>query len=65
MEIVIDDEGRAYGTASASDTEPLVWTFEVIRALTARDVPTIERRPLNVAEVVGRLKMGVSSFSVQ
>ncbi|WP_162590005.1 hypothetical protein [Variovorax sp. RA8] len=55
-EIVIDDEGRAYSTASESDTEPLVWSFHVVRPLAAHDVPAIERPPLNVAEVVGRLK---------
>jgi hypothetical protein len=55
-EIVLDDEGRAYGTASQADPEPLVWSFQVVRPLTECDVPTIERPPLNVAEVVGRLK---------
>lgn len=55
-EIVIDDEGRAYSTASEADTEPLVWSFQVVRPLAAHDVPTIERPPLNVAAVVGRLK---------
>lgn len=55
-EIVVDDEGRAYGTASEADTEPLVWSFQVVRPLAASDVSTIERPPLNVVEVVGRLK---------
>jgi hypothetical protein len=55
-EIIIDDEGRAYGTASDADTEPLVWSFQVVHPLSAHDVLTIERPPLNVAEVVGRLK---------
>lgn len=55
-EIVIDDEGRAYSTVSEAVTEPLVWSFQVVRPLAAHDVPTIERPPLNVAEVVGRIK---------
>ncbi|VTU41802.1 hypothetical protein [Variovorax sp. RA8] len=35
-EIVIDDEGLAYSTASEADTEPLVWSFQVVRPLAAR-----------------------------
>ena len=56
MDILVDDEGRAYGTATETETEPLVWSFQVVRPLGAADVPTIEPRPLNVEEVVGRLK---------
>ncbi|KWT97692.1 MULTISPECIES: hypothetical protein [unclassified Variovorax] len=55
-EILIDDEGRAYSTASEADTEPLVWSFQVVRPIAASDVSTVERPPLKVAEVVGRLK---------
>ncbi|WP_143694892.1 hypothetical protein [Variovorax sp. JS1663] len=56
VEIVIDDEGRAYGTSTKAEAEPLVWGFQVVRPLAACDVPIIEPPPLNVAEVVGRLK---------
>ena len=56
MEILIDDEGRAYSTSMEDDAEALVWGFQVIRPLAAADVSTIEPPPLHVEEVVGRLK---------
>jgi hypothetical protein len=54
--IVVDDEGRAYGTAMGIEAEPLVWSFQVVRPLGAADVPTIEAPQLKVEEVVDRLK---------
>ena len=56
MDIMVDEEGRAYGTASASDTEPLVWRFQVVRPLGAADVATLQGPQLKVADVVGRLR---------
>jgi hypothetical protein len=56
IDIVVDGEGRAYGTASAGDTEPLVWRFQVVRPLGAVDVATMEGPQLKVADVVGRLR---------
>ena len=55
MEILVDDEGRAYGPASEGQAQPLVWGFHVFGPLSASDVPAIERPPLKIAEVVGRL----------
>ena len=56
MDIVVDEEGRAYGTASTTDTEPLVWSFRVVRPLGPADVQTTEGPQLRVAQVVGRLR---------
>jgi hypothetical protein len=56
VEILVDEEGRAYAPAREGETEPLVWGFQVVRPLSAADVPTIEPPPLKVEEVVGRLK---------
>ncbi|MBT2304642.1 hypothetical protein J7E70_29925 [Variovorax paradoxus] len=56
VEILVDDDGRAYAPAREGETEPLVWGFQVLRPLRAVDVPTIEPTPLKVEEVVGRLK---------
>jgi len=54
MDILVDDEGRAYGTAP--ETEPFVWSLQAIRPLGAADVPTIEAPQLKVEEVVDLLK---------
>lgn len=56
VEIMVDGEGRAYTPAQGGETEPLVWSFQVVRPLRAADVPTIELPPLKVEEVVGRLR---------
>ncbi|CAN7770938.1 hypothetical protein LJR290_007516 [Variovorax sp. LjRoot290] len=56
MVILVDDEGRAYGSPAEGNTEALVWTFRVVRPLSAADVPTIELPTLKVGEVVGRLR---------
>jgi hypothetical protein len=54
-EILVDEDGRAYAPASEGETEPLVWGFQVMRPLTAADLPTIVAPPLKVEEVVDRL----------
>ena len=56
VEIMVDGEGRAYTPPQGSETEPLVWGFQVVRPLRAADVPTIEQPPLKLEEVVGRLR---------
>ena len=56
VEIMVDGEGRAYTPARGSETEPLVWSFQVVRPLRAADVPTIELPRLKLEEVVGRLR---------
>jgi hypothetical protein len=56
VEILIDDEGRAYALAGEGEAELLVWVFQVVRPLGAADVPTNQAPPLKVEEVVGRLK---------
>ena len=56
IEIVVDDDGRAYGTAKDDATEPLVWTFRVIRPLAQSDVTTIPPPALKVTEVLDRLR---------
>ena len=56
VEILVDDDGRAYAPAQEGETEPQVWSFQVVRPLSAADVPTIELPPLRVEEVVGRLQ---------
>ncbi|VTU33028.1 hypothetical protein H6CHR_03919 [Variovorax sp. PBL-H6] len=56
VEILVDGEGRAYTPAKGSETEPLVWGFQVVRSLRAADVATIEPPRLKLEEVVGRLR---------
>jgi hypothetical protein len=56
VEIMVDGEGRAYTPARGSETEPLVWGFQVVRPLRPADVPTIELPRLKLEEVVGRLR---------